>query len=149
MFSKFIAIRLATVVSLLLIVSGSFVQAQTVSSTGSGDSDMPFWDFTKITVIAEEGISLQVTEELLESRVDIRSTSELPDFGYFAYSVPSLDGQYLRLVEGEAVPWSDQISFSSTTLVRAPDEMSDDGSETFTNGNRTFYVVASASGTTD
>lgn len=73
----------------------------------------------------------------------------MTDFGYFAYSVPSLDGQYLRLVEGEIVPWSDQISFSTTTLARAPDEVSNDGSETLTDGNRTFYVVASASGTTD
>lgn len=147
--SKHIAIRLATAFSLLLIASGSFVQAQTVPSTGSGHSDTPFWDFTKISVITEEGISLRITEEFFESRVDIHSTSELHDFGYFVYSVPSLDGHYLRLVEGEVVPWSNQISFSSTTLARAPDSMTDDGSETFTDGNRTFYVVASASGTTD
>ena len=111
--------------------------------------DMPFWDFTKISVIAEEGIALQITEDLFESRVDIHSTSEVLDFGYFAYSIPSLDGQYLRLVEGEVVPWSEQISFLSTTLVRAPDEVSNDGSETLTDGNRTLYVVASASGTTN
>lgn len=101
-------------------------------------------------MLAEEGISLEVTEEFFEARIDIRSTSESPEFGYFAYSVPSLDGQYLRLVEGEVVPWSDKIRFSSTTIImRAPEELSGDGSEAFTAGSRTFYAVASASGTTD
>lgn len=149
MFSKHFSAWIATVASLMLFASGSLAHAQTLPPTENGDSDTPFWDFTSLTVLAEEGISLNVTEELFESRVDIQSNSELPDFGYFAYSVPSLDGQYFRLVEGEVVPWSDQIRFSSTTLMRAPEEISDGAPETFTDGNRTFYVVASASGTTD
>lgn len=149
MFRKHVNAWLVIVFSLTLIASGSFAQAQTLPPADNGDTDIPFWDFTSLTVLAEEGISVEVTEEIFEARVEIQSTSELPDFGYFAYSVSSLDGQYLRLVEGEVVPWSDQISFSSTTLMRAPEELSVDGSEAFTDGSRTFYAVASASGTTD
>ncbi len=149
MFAKRFSAWFAAVASLMLIASGSLAHAQTLSPTENGDSEMPFWDFTSLTVLAEEGVSVAITEELFESRVDIRPIAEFPDFGYFAYSVPSLDGQYLRLVEGEVVSWSDQISFSSTTLMRAPEEISGVGSETFTDGNRTFNVVASASGTTD
>jgi len=141
--------RVVTLVFLLLISSGSLVRAQTLPTSGGGDSEMPFWDVGKISVITEEEISLRLTDDLLESRIDIHSTSTLPDFGYFAYTVPSLSGQYLRLVEGSVSPWSDQICFSSTTLIRAPEEITDNGTETFTHGNRTFYVVARASGIMD
>ncbi len=85
MFSKHLVIRMAAAFCLLLIASGSFVQAQTLPSTASGDLEMPFWNFTKMSVIAEKGISLQLTEELFESQLDIHSTSELPDFGYLLF----------------------------------------------------------------
>jgi hypothetical protein len=138
----------------LFMASVSFAQAQTLTSgtspsPDSQDHNVPFWDTESLTVISEEGISLEITRNLFQSQIDIQTTSELPDFGYFAYSIRSLDGQYLRLVEGEITPLSEQIQFSSTTLMRAPEELSGDGSESFTDGDRTFYAVASASGATD
>ena len=123
------------------------------TSEDAVEAELPFWDYMQVAVLAEEGVSLEVIDDFGAARVSVFEHSVVPDFGYFAYLVPSANGNYLRLVEGDIVPWSDEIEFHFHTLdpyvLDAPEEISDDYTEQSTDGSRSFRVAASASGTTN
>jgi hypothetical protein len=130
-----------------------FANGQSFPTSGDAvEAELPFWDYMQVAVLAEEGVSLEVIDDFAAARVSVFEHSEIPDFGYFAYLVPSSNGKYLRLVEGDIVPWSDEIEFHLHTLaphtLEAPGEISDDYTGQSTNESRSLSVVASASGTT-
>ena len=104
-------------------LASTFAIAQSASAVNSNASaGDPFWDYTSLSIISEEGVSLVVTDDVLAAQVEAVPGSDVPDFGYFAYAVPSLDRQYLRLVEGNIVPFHQTNVFNRgwVTLVVLP-----------------------------
>jgi hypothetical protein len=86
------------------------------SSNGLAHPEEDFWDISQLQVLAEAGATLTLGPDGDMTHVQVAQDSDVPDHGYLAYSVPSVNGQFTRIVETTVSPWSDELSITSHTL---------------------------------